>query len=265
MASSMLQSTSHLNDSAATARACSLGAAAVLGHDLQGVLGVARRLGRAGPGSTPGRRGRSRYSSARTRRAARPSDRARTARSATTRPPRPTAACGRTSRRRRRRTARRARRGAGRATSSRVSPQRLAQAQPGLDAALPVRRAVVVDDAADPAAPDLAVGAVRQDRRVLERDVLLVVEAVGHPAPDLAGGQSRPRSSARGRGAASGSAATGRAAASTKLSGRVPDRPITADDTVIPPPRARPWPLRSPFLDDSAARASPRAGSGSCC
>jgi hypothetical protein len=47
----------------------------------------------------------------------------------------------------------------------------------------------VVDDPADPAAADLVVGAVGEDRRVLAGDVLLVVEAVGHPALDLPAAQ----------------------------------------------------------------------------
>src|SRR5690606_35267238 len=50
-------------------------------------------------------------------------------------------------------------------------------------------RAVVVDDAADPAAAHVRQRAVGQDRRVLARDVGLVVEAVGHPAPQLLGAQ----------------------------------------------------------------------------
>jgi hypothetical protein len=61
----------------------------------------------------------------------------------------------------------------------------LPEPQPRLDAARPFAGAVVVDDALDPFAPDLDLGAVRQDRRVLERDRLLVVEAVGDPALQL--------------------------------------------------------------------------------
>ena len=64
-------------------------------------------------------------------------------------------------------------------------PGGLAEAQPRLDAALAAGRAVVVDDPPDPAAADLEVIAVGQDRRILAGDVLLVVEAVGHPALDL--------------------------------------------------------------------------------
>ena len=45
--------------------------------------------------------------------------------------------------------------------------------------------AVVVEDTLDPLAADLAVGTVGQDRRVLQRDVDLVVETVRHPALDL--------------------------------------------------------------------------------
>ena len=63
--------------------------------------------------------------------------------------------------------------------------ERLAEPQPRLDAARALGRAVVVDDALDPLAPDLDLGAVRQDRRVLQRDALLVVEAVRDPALQL--------------------------------------------------------------------------------
>ncbi len=47
--------------------------------------------------------------------------------------------------------------------------------------------AVVVEDALHPAAPHLAVGAVGQHRRVLDRNRDLVVEAVRHPAANLLG------------------------------------------------------------------------------
>jgi hypothetical protein len=63
--------------------------------------------------------------------------------------------------------------------------ERLAEPQPRLDAARPSGRAVVVDDAPYPLSPDLDLGAVRQDRRVLYRDALLVVEAVRNPALQL--------------------------------------------------------------------------------
>ncbi|MNN12627.1 hypothetical protein D3C81_1256240 [compost metagenome] len=66
-----------------------------------------------------------------------------------------------------------------------IQTDRLAQTQPGLDAALLARCAVVVDDALDPLAAGVAVRAVGHDRRVLHRDAHLVVEAVGHPALDL--------------------------------------------------------------------------------
>ena len=67
--------------------------------------------------------------------------------------------------------------------------ERLAEPQPGLDAARPGGRAVVVDDAPDPLPPDLDLGAVRQDRRVLQRNAPLVVEPVGHPALKLLAGE----------------------------------------------------------------------------
>ena len=61
----------------------------------------------------------------------------------------------------------------------------LAETQPRLDPAGSFGRAVVVDDALDPPAAYLPVRAAAEDRPVLPRDVRLVIEAVGHPAPDL--------------------------------------------------------------------------------
>src|SRR6266487_3234006 len=66
----------------------------------------------------------------------------------------------------------------------------LAQAQPGLDAPLPVRCSILVEDAPDPASAYLTVRAVGEDSGVLPWDVLLVVEAVGHPALDLPAAQA---------------------------------------------------------------------------
>src|SRR5436190_20013420 len=63
--------------------------------------------------------------------------------------------------------------------------ERLAEPQPRLDAARLLGRAVVVDDPLYPRAADLDIRAVRQDRGVLQRDALLVVEAVRDPAPQL--------------------------------------------------------------------------------
>src|SRR3954470_2652209 len=65
---------------------------------------------------------------------------------------------------------------------------RLAQAQPGLDAAVAALDAVVVDDALDPAPALLPVGHVGEDRRVLDRNADLVVEAVQHPSLHLLSG-----------------------------------------------------------------------------
>ena len=66
---------------------------------------------------------------------------------------------------------------------------RIGQPQPGFDAAFVAHVAefesVVVEDALHPAAPHLAIRAVREDGRILERDRQLVAEAVGHPASDL--------------------------------------------------------------------------------
>ena len=47
------------------------------------------------------------------------------------------------------------------------------------------QRGLVVDDAPYPLPPNLDLGAVRQDRRVLQRDALLVVEAVRNPPLQL--------------------------------------------------------------------------------
>ncbi|MCY1432777.1 hypothetical protein D9M71_487850 [compost metagenome] len=67
----------------------------------------------------------------------------------------------------------------------RVEADRLAQAQPGFDAAVFARGAVMVEQALNPLAANFAVRAVGQDRCILHRDVDLVVETVGHPALDL--------------------------------------------------------------------------------
>ena len=60
---------------------------------------------------------------------------------------------------------------------------RLAQLDPGIDPSLAVPP-VVVEEALNPEAPDIAVRAVGEDRGVLARDVDLVVEAVRHPAAE---------------------------------------------------------------------------------
>src|SRR6185437_15448590 len=64
-----------------------------------------------------------------------------------------------------------------------------AKSQPRLDATGSLGRAVVVDDPLNPLPPNLDLGAVRKDRRVLKRDALLVVEAVDDPALKLVAGQ----------------------------------------------------------------------------
>jgi hypothetical protein len=46
------------------------------------------------------------------------------------------------------------------------------------------------EDAADPASAHLTVRTVGEDRGVLTRDVLLIVEAVGHPTLNLATAQT---------------------------------------------------------------------------
>jgi hypothetical protein len=48
----------------------------------------------------------------------------------------------------------------------------------------------VVEDALDPSAAYLSVRAAAEDRRVLSRDVRLVVKAVGDPAPDFVAARS---------------------------------------------------------------------------
>src|SRR3954451_9048285 len=66
-----------------------------------------------------------------------------------------------------------------------TQPQRLAEPQPGFDAAGLGRRAVMVEDARDPRSPDLGLGAVREDGGVFERYATLVVEAIRDPALQL--------------------------------------------------------------------------------
>ena len=66
-----------------------------------------------------------------------------------------------------------------------VEADSLPQAQPGFDAAVLTRCAIVVEQTLDPLAANFAVRAVGQDRGIFEWDVDLVVEAVGNPALDL--------------------------------------------------------------------------------
>src|SRR3989441_9302538 len=58
---------------------------------------------------------------------------------------------------------------------------RLAQTQPRLDAPFLTGTAVVVDDPLNPLLPHLALRAVGEDQRILDRNVDLVVEPVRHP------------------------------------------------------------------------------------
>src|ERR1043166_9469254 len=62
---------------------------------------------------------------------------------------------------------------------------RLAKAQPRLDAALGALSPVVVEDALDPAPALVAIGHVGEDRGVLDRDADLVIEAVEDPTLHL--------------------------------------------------------------------------------
>src|SRR3989442_1610901 len=58
---------------------------------------------------------------------------------------------------------------------------RLAQPQPRARGPAAVDSAVVVDDPLNPLLPDLVLGAVGEDQRILDRNVDLVVEPVRHP------------------------------------------------------------------------------------
>ncbi len=71
-----------------------------------------------------------------------------------------------------------------------IQTHRLGQAQPGLDTALLTGRTVVIEDALNPLAPGFAIRAVGEDRRILQRDVDLIVETIGHPALDLLAGSA---------------------------------------------------------------------------
>ncbi len=64
-------------------------------------------------------------------------------------------------------------------------PHSLSQAQPGLDPALAFVDTVVVANAVQPDPAHLADWAVRDDGRVFDGDVFLIVESVGDPAFDL--------------------------------------------------------------------------------
>src|SRR5690606_36654783 len=66
----------------------------------------------------------------------------------------------------------------------------LREPEPGLDAALRSFAPVVIGNAVEPGATHVTFRTVRQDRRVLDGDVSLVVEAIHHPASDLVGGKS---------------------------------------------------------------------------
>src|SRR5207247_4371311 len=62
---------------------------------------------------------------------------------------------------------------------------RVAEAQPRLDPPLLSGAAVVVDDPLDPGAADVRFGTVGEDQGVLDRDVDLIIEAVGNPELQL--------------------------------------------------------------------------------
>ena len=67
-----------------------------------------------------------------------------------------------------------------------VEAEAVGELEPARDAALPRRGAVVIDQAAAPFAADFAVGAARDQARILHRDHRLVVIAVERPGLDLA-------------------------------------------------------------------------------
>src|SRR6266516_2592733 len=73
-----------------------------------------------------------------------------------------------------------------------LQAHRFAQAQPRLDAALLPRPAIVVDDSLDPLLAHLALGTAREDQRILDGDVDLIIEAVRHPELQLLAGQLAP-------------------------------------------------------------------------
>src|SRR5438132_878105 len=68
----------------------------------------------------------------------------------------------------------------------------LGEPQPEREAALAFTRAVVILDAVDPHAPEGGVLALGEDERVLDGDARLVIEAVQHPALELAARELAP-------------------------------------------------------------------------
>src|SRR4030081_377369 len=62
---------------------------------------------------------------------------------------------------------------------------RHSESYPCLDAALIAFGSVVIDEALDPFAPHRAIGTIGKNRRVLTRNVALIVVAVAHPSLDL--------------------------------------------------------------------------------
>src|SRR5262249_42483062 len=65
-----------------------------------------------------------------------------------------------------------------------------AELKPHLDASGTVSETIVVEDPLDPYPPDFADGATRQEQGVLDRDVLLVIEAVRNPDLKLFAGEA---------------------------------------------------------------------------
>ncbi len=61
---------------------------------------------------------------------------------------------------------------------------RVAKTQPRLDAAFISLGAVVFDDPVDPLPANIAERTVGENRRILDRDVDLIIETVGHPSAD---------------------------------------------------------------------------------
>src|SRR5690606_9443076 len=63
---------------------------------------------------------------------------------------------------------------------------RFGQLQPGFNAARIIAMTIVIEDALHPAAAYFAIGAVADHRAILQRNVDLIVEAVGDPELHLA-------------------------------------------------------------------------------
>ena len=125
--------------------------------------------------------------------------------------------------------------------------------------------AVVVEDPLDPLAPDLDLGAVGEDRRVLDRDARLVVEAVRDPALELLAGQlAGVHADVERVEVVVARRPAPRSAATNSLRPRRRSATLEARSVTARPPFRRTPPRRRRALRPPAP-ASPPAGSGSCC